>query len=74
MSKIKFTLEAEDFSIFESIDLNFSDRNKYDYVSKTTYDDDGKPVKIVTEYTYRDEEKKNASGVRIPEPRRTFHL
>ena len=70
MSKIKFSLEAEDFGIFESIDLNFRGSDQYDYVSRTTYDDDGHPVKIVTEYTYKEKENSNASRVHIPEPRR----
>lgn len=52
MKKIVFTLEAENFDDFEGIELNFRNKDKYDYTVKSTYDEDGRPIRIVSEYTY----------------------
>lgn len=49
--KITFTIEADDFDSVDSIEVNFKDKNSYDHLTtKTTYDEDGRPVRIVSEY------------------------
>lgn len=55
MKKIVFTLEAENFDDFEGIELNFKNKDKYDYTTQSTYDDKGNPVRIISEYTYKEE-------------------
>ena len=50
-----FTLEAENLTDFESIELNFRNKDKYDYTTQSIYDDKGNPVRIVSEYTYKEE-------------------
>lgn len=52
MSKIIFTLEAENFDDFESVELNFRNKDKYNYTTHSTYDENGNPLRIVTEYHY----------------------
>lgn len=52
MKKIVFTLEAENFDDFEGIELNFRNKDKYDYTTKSTYDEEGRPIRIISEYTY----------------------
>ncbi len=49
--KITFTIEADDFDSVDSIEVNFKDKNNYDHLTtKTTYDEEGRPVRIVSEY------------------------
>lgn len=49
--KITFTIEADDFDSVDSIEVNFKDKNNYDHLTtKTTYDEKGRPVRIVSEY------------------------
>lgn len=57
MKKIVFTLEAENFDDFEGIELNFRNKDNYDYTVQSTYDENGKPIRMVSEYTYREENK-----------------
>ena len=57
MKKIVFTLEAENFDDFEGIELNFRNKDKYDYTTHSTFDENGNPVRMVSEYTYREENK-----------------
>lgn len=52
MKKIVFTLEAENFDDFEGIELNFRNKDKYDYTTKSTFDEEGRPIRIVSEYVY----------------------
>ncbi len=52
MKKIVFTLEAENFDDFEGIELNFRNKDKYDYTTKSTYDEEGRPIRIISEYVY----------------------
>lgn len=56
MKKIMFTLEAENFDDFEGIELNFRNKDKYNYTTQSTYDENGNPVRIVSEYTYKEED------------------
>lgn len=55
MKKIMFTLEAENFDDFEGIELNFKNKDKYDYTTQSTYDENGNPVRIISEYTYKED-------------------
>lgn len=49
--KITFTIEADDFDSVDSIEVNFKDKNNYDHLTtKTTYDEKGRPVRIISEY------------------------
>lgn len=49
--KITFTIEADDFDSVDSIEVNFKDKNNYDHLTtKTTYDEKGRPIRIVNEY------------------------
>ena len=57
MKKIVFTLEAENFDDFEGIELNFRNKDKYDYTTHSTFDENGNPVRIISEYTYKEENK-----------------
>ncbi len=57
MKKIVFTLEAENFDDFEGIELNFRNKDKYDYTTHSTFDENGNPVRMVSEYTYKEENK-----------------
>lgn len=57
MKKIVFTLEAENFDDFEGVELNFRNKDKYDYTVQSTYDESGKPIRMVSEYTYKEENK-----------------
>lgn len=52
MKKIVFTLEAENFDDFEGVELNFRNKDKYDYTTKSTFDEEGRPIRIVSEYIY----------------------
>ena len=52
MKKIVFTLEAENFDDFEGIELYFRNKDKYDYTTKSTYDEEGRPIRIISEYVY----------------------
>ena len=57
MSKIMFTLETEDFNFddLESVEFNFKNKEKYDYTTYSTFDEKGHPIRIVSEYHYREE-------------------
>ena len=57
MSKIIFTLEADNLDDFESVELNFRDKDKYDYTTHSTYDEDGKLVGMSAEYIYKLDEE-----------------
>jgi len=53
--KITFTIEADDFDSVDSIEVNFKDKNSYDHLTtKTTYDENGRPVRMVSEYANED--------------------
>lgn len=56
MKKIVFTLEAENFDDFEGVELSFRNKDKYNCTTQSTYDEDGNPIRIVSEYTYKKED------------------
>lgn len=55
MRKIFVTLETDSFDEIESIEVNFKNHDKYDHVTRSTFDEDGNIVQMQTEYTYLDE-------------------
>ena len=56
MSRVTFTLETDDINAISNIELNFKDGQEYEQKSSTIYDEEGRPVKIITTYSYTKEE------------------
>jgi len=52
LSRITFTLETDDINAIDSFELNFKNEQDYDLQTSTIYDDEGRPVKIVSTYSY----------------------
>ena len=57
MSRVIITLETDDIQSISSLELNFTDNQEYESKSSTIYDDEGRPVKMVTTYSYTKEDK-----------------
>ena len=56
MSIVTFTLETDNLEDIENIEVNFRNKKDYDYKTSTIYDEEGRPEKIVTTYTYAEED------------------
>ena len=56
MSKVTLTLETDDINAIDSFELNFKNEQNYDLQTSTIYDDEGRPVKIVSTYSYTKED------------------
>lgn len=56
MSRVTFTLETDDINAIENFEVNFRNQQEYECKTSTIYDDDGKPVKIISEYSYTEKE------------------
>lgn len=57
MSRFILTLETDDIEALDSFELHFADKREYEQKMSTIYDDEGKPVKTISTYSYTDEEK-----------------
>ena len=51
MSRVTFTLETDDINAIDSFELNFKNQREYEQESSTVYDEEGRPVKIVSTYS-----------------------
>lgn len=57
MSRVTFTLETDDINAIDSFELNFKNQREYEQKSSTVYDEEGRPVKIVSTYSYTKEDE-----------------
>lgn len=57
MSRVTFTLETDDINAIDSFELHFANQQDYDLHTSTIYDDEGRPVKIVSKYSYTKEDE-----------------
>lgn len=57
MSRFVFTLETDDIEALGSVEFNFVDKREYEQKMSTIYDDEGRVVKVISTYSYTDEEK-----------------
>lgn len=57
MSRFVFTLETDDIEALGSVEFNFADKREYEQKMSTIYDDEGRVVKVISTYSYTDEEK-----------------
>ena len=57
MNRFVFTLETDNIEALESVEFNFVDKREYEQKMSTIYDDEGRVVKVISTYSYTDEEK-----------------
>lgn len=57
MSRVTFTLETDDINAIDSFELNFKNQREYEQKSSTVYDEEGRPVRIVSTYSYTKEDE-----------------